>query len=80
MPPAVTVLPRPAATAWAALAWAVAGRGITLMAARFPPGSAHRYASCRDRDCERLPCRVYREGFDDGYLAGYQAGQADASE
>ena len=26
----------------------------------------HHYRTCRDADCERLPCVAYREGYDDG--------------
>jgi len=26
---------------------------------------AHDYHACRDRDCEKYPCRVYREGIED---------------
>ena len=48
----------------------------------------HRHESCRDRDCERPYCRIWREaraeGYDEGYAdgsaagfsAGYAAGQA----
>lgn len=37
----------------------------------------HRYQTCADADCERFPCRVYREGFQAGHGAGYGAGQAE---
>ena len=48
---------------------------------------AHRYESCRDRDCERPYCRIwreareegYQEGLEDGYTAGYAAGVASES-
>ena len=30
-----------------------------------PRPPAHDYHSCRARDCERYPCRVYREGVED---------------
>ena len=42
----------------------------------------HLAEHCRDADCPRLPCRMwkagyeegYRRGYDDGYAAGYGAG------
>jgi hypothetical protein len=40
----------------------------------------HRYQTCRDEDCQRYACRIYREGYragyDDGEAAGYAAGEA----
>jgi hypothetical protein len=39
-------------------------------------GTEHRYQLCRDVDCERFPCRVYKEGRRDGYEAGWHAGYA----
>jgi flagellar biosynthesis/type III secretory pathway protein FliH len=55
----------------------------------------HDYRRCRDEDCQRFACRVYKEGYRAGYDAGeaegyvkghaagyaegYLAGQADAS-
>lgn len=44
----------------------------------------HRYESCRDAECERPYCRIYREtkaefyeqGYADGNSAGYAAGFA----
>ena len=51
----------------------------------------HRYQTCRNEDCERFPCRVYREGFRDGrevgaaeghtqgHAEGYAAGTASGS-
>jgi len=44
----------------------------------------HLYQSCRDDDCQRVPCTAFRdgraEGYQDGYsdgeAAGYRAGQA----
>jgi hypothetical protein len=40
----------------------------------------HRYQTCRDEDCQRFACRVYKEGYadgyDQGYAEGYLAGQA----
>ena len=38
------------------------------------PRTEHRYATCRDEDCQRFACRVYREGFREGYGAGHAAG------
>jgi hypothetical protein len=41
----------------------------------------HRYQACTGEDCDRFPCRVYREGYEAGYgagsAAGYAAGRAD---
>jgi flagellar biosynthesis/type III secretory pathway protein FliH len=42
----------------------------------------HDYHACRDQECERYACRVwkeawreaYREGLEDGYRQGYDAG------
>lgn len=34
----------------------------------------HRYQRCPDEDCDRFPCRVYREGYQAGYADGYDAG------
>ena len=34
----------------------------------------HRYQLCRDDDCDRFPCRVYKEGWRDGWEYGYQRG------
>jgi hypothetical protein len=36
----------------------------------------HDYRTCPDPDCTRFPCRVYREGWQDGYTAGYLDGEA----
>jgi flagellar biosynthesis/type III secretory pathway protein FliH len=42
--------------------------------------SEHRYQLCRDRHCDRFPCRVYKEGrrdgYDDGHREGYDEGYA----
>lgn len=55
----------------------------------------HRYARCKGRDCDRLPCVAYKDGYDDGhedgidemrgavaaaYGQGFAAGQAAASK
>jgi hypothetical protein len=43
-------------------------------------GQQHEYRTCRDEDCDRFPCRVYREGYrngyEDGYADGYGSGYA----
>ena len=48
------------------------------MGLRTSEGTEHRYQLCRDEDCDRFPCRVYREGYrngyEDGYATGYGAG------
>jgi len=36
----------------------------------------HDYRRCRDEDCERFACRIWREGFREGYGAGHAAGYA----
>lgn len=36
----------------------------------------HRYARCKGRDCERLPCVAYGEGYQDGYDDGYEDGSS----
>jgi hypothetical protein len=37
----------------------------------------HDYQTCRDPDCPRYPCKVYKEGFDAGQAAGYASGYGD---
>ncbi len=43
----------------------------------------HPYQSCRDRDCGRPYCLIWREarqeGYDDGYRDGYADGAASAA-
>jgi hypothetical protein len=39
--------------------------------------SEHRYQTCRDEDCDRFPCRVYKEGYAAGHGAGFGAGYAE---
>ncbi len=34
----------------------------------------HLYQTCRDEDCERKLCQVYREGYEAGYEEGYAVG------
>jgi hypothetical protein len=36
----------------------------------------HRYQLCGDDDCERFPCRVYKEGYRNGFADGHAAGWA----
>ena len=40
----------------------------------------HDYRRCRDEDCQRYACRIWREahreGYDEGYNDGYGAGHA----
>lgn len=54
-----------------------------------PHRDEHDYRACDDIDCERFPCRVYREGraqgcaeghaqgFEAGYGEGYEHGYSD---
>jgi hypothetical protein len=48
------------------------------------PAQEHRYQLCRDDDCDRFPCRVfkdgYRTGFEDGRRRGYAEGYRDGFE
>ena len=39
-------------------------------------GQEHRYQLCKDEDCERFPCRVYKEGYRNGYEDGWREGYA----
>lgn len=48
---------------------------MAWLAAFTPGGKPHRYTSCRDRDCERLPCLAYREGYAEGWADGYASGR-----
>lgn len=41
------------------------------------PRTQHRYQTCGDEDCERFACRVYAEGYRNGYGAGHAAGVAE---
>jgi hypothetical protein len=34
----------------------------------------HDYRTCGDRDCERFPCRVFKEGWRDGFDDGHDDG------
>jgi transcription elongation factor Elf1 len=38
---------------------------------------AHLYEACRDKDCQRVACRAYKEGREEGYQEGYQHGEED---
>lgn len=44
------------------------------------PVPEHRYQSCRDTDCDRPYCRIWREakaeGYEEGYADGAQSGFA----
>ena len=41
-------------------------------------GDEHRYQHCKDEDCDRFSCRLYKEGYrngrEDGYQDGYEQG------
>jgi len=37
----------------------------------------HDYSACPDPQCERFPCKVFREGYEAGFGAGYGAGYDD---
>jgi hypothetical protein len=37
---------------------------------------SHEYAACDDEDCQRFPCRIYKEGHAGGKVEGYQIGYA----
>ena len=37
----------------------------------------HRYQTCRDEDCQRFACRIYREGYRQRLAAGHAAGYAE---
>jgi hypothetical protein len=37
----------------------------------------HHAETCRDDDCTRLPCRMYKAGFRDGYEQGREEGFAE---
>jgi hypothetical protein len=41
-----------------------------------PRGDGHEYASCDDDDCQRFPCRVYKEGREAGRVEGFALGYA----
>jgi flagellar biosynthesis/type III secretory pathway protein FliH len=36
----------------------------------------HDYRRCRDEDCQRYACRIWREGIREGYQRGAAAGYA----
>jgi flagellar biosynthesis/type III secretory pathway protein FliH len=36
----------------------------------------HDYRRCRDEDCQRYACRIYREGYANGKAAGNAEGHA----
>ena len=37
----------------------------------------HMYQTCRDELCQRFACRVYKEGYFNGKLAGKAEGRAE---
>ena len=37
----------------------------------------HDYQLCRDPDCPKFPCRVFKEGHGAGFQAGFDAGFGD---
>lgn len=39
----------------------------------------HDYQTCGDKNCERYPCKIYKEGWRDGYDEGYPEGYADGA-
>ena len=39
-----------------------------------PAPKRHDYRSCRDRQCERFACQVWREAYDEGWQEGFTAG------
>jgi len=39
-------------------------------------GQEHRYQLCKDENCDRFPCRVYKEGYRNGHQDGYAEGTA----
>jgi hypothetical protein len=47
------------------------------MAVRMPAQQEHRYQLCRDDDCDRFPCRVYKDGYRGGYEDGRRRGYAE---
>jgi flagellar biosynthesis/type III secretory pathway protein FliH len=36
----------------------------------------HDYRRCRDEDCQKYACRIWREAYAEGYGAGHAAGHA----
>ncbi len=38
--------------------------------------SGHDYRTCQDDDCQRMTCRVHKEGFASGYDTGHAKGEA----
>ena len=42
------------------------------------PRDDHDYQTCDDPDCERFPCRVFKEGHSLGWYRGHGAGVAEA--
>ncbi|HTX85619.1 MAG TPA: hypothetical protein VME44_25825 [Streptosporangiaceae bacterium] len=49
--------------------------GFTRMSA--PGGTAQHLAEfCKDELCPRLPCRMFKSGYEKGYQDGYAVGYA----
>ena len=44
------------------------------MGVRAGTSTEHRYQLCRDEYCQRFPCRVYKEGYRNGYDEGHRHG------
>jgi hypothetical protein len=38
-------------------------------------GQQHDYATCRDKDCQRVACDAYKAGYDDGFGDGLEAAE-----
>ena len=49
------------------------------MGVRAATGTEHRYQLCRDEYCERFPCRIFKEGQQDGDSRGYERGWAEGN-
>jgi hypothetical protein len=47
------------------------------MALAAATSAEHRYQTCRDEDCDRFPCRIYKEGYRNGYQDGHGDGLAE---
>ena len=40
-------------------------------------GTSHEYTTCDDPDCHKFPCKVYKQGKEDGTEIGRQVGFAE---
>jgi hypothetical protein len=36
----------------------------------------HRYQTCRDEECQRYACRIYKEGFANGWASAQAVAEA----